>query len=264
MDMATPNQIVFKLRTKVNQQEITPATIGLSLFNQFNAEAEEFLAGSQRRMPLDEVHLEIQDGSYKLSLMLPILVAAALEPDLHKLQKEDSLGDVDPKRAAIVERWQKRARTNPDYLVGIELPEQPFQPIQISKDTDYHTPDEDDWVAVERYVVGTVVDMGGTTAANVHLLNEDTGKRLVAASSENFLREQKENYLYRKMQIHVAAQENVKTNELRDVRLISFVGKGPSYDEAELEAAIAKGTKAWEHVPDSVAWLKGIRGDDDE
>jgi hypothetical protein len=262
--METPNQIAFRLRTKVNQQEITPATIGFSLFNQFNAEVEEFLAGSQRRMPLDEVHVEIQDGSYKLSLMLPILLAAALEPDLHKLQKEDSLGDVDPKRAAIVERWQKRARINPDYLVGIELPEQSFRPIQISKDTDYHTPDEDDWVAVERYVVGTVVDMGGTTAANVHLLNEDTGRRLVAESSENFLREQKENYLYRKVQIHVAAQENVKTNELRDVRLISFVGKGPSYDEAELEAAIAKGTKAWEHVPDSVAWLREVRGGDDE
>jgi hypothetical protein len=98
----------------------------------------------------------------------------------------------------------------------------------------------------------------------VHLLNEDTGKRLVAESSENFLREQKENYLYRKVQIHVAAQENVKTSELKDVRLISFVGNGPSYDEAELEAAIAKGTKAWEQVPDSVAWLKGIRGGDDE
>ena len=82
--------------------------------------------------------------------------------------------------------------------------------------------------------------------------------------SENFLREQKENYLYRKVQIHVAAQENVKSGELREVRLISFVGKGPSYDEAELEAAIAKGTAAWASVPDSVAWLEDVRGGDGE
>jgi hypothetical protein len=262
--MGTPNQIAFRLRAKANQAEITPATIGFSLFNQFNTEVEEFLAGGQRRMPLDEVHVEIQDGSYILRLTLPVLLASALEPDLRKLQKEDSLGEVDPKRAAVVERWQKRARNNPDYFVGIESPEPAFTPIQISKDTDYHTPDEDDWVAVEKYVVGTVVDMGGTTAANVHLLYEDTGKRLVAESSENFLREQKENYLYRKVQIHVAAQENVKSGELRDVRLLSFIGKGPSYDEAELEAAIAKGTKAWANVPDSVAWLAKVRGDDDE
>ena len=40
------------------------------------------------------------------------------------------------------------------------------------------------------------------------------------------------------------------------------IAKGSSYDEAELEAAIAKGTKAWATVPDSVAWLNDIRGGD--
>jgi hypothetical protein len=262
--METPNQITFRLRAKVKQAEITPATIGFSLFNQFNTEVEEFLVGSQRRMPLDEVRLEIQGGSYKLLVILPVMLAAALAPDLRKLQRQGSLGEVDPKRAAIVERWQKRARDEPDYAVSIEPQETEIAPIQISKDTDYHTPEEDDWVAVEKYMVGTVMDMGGITAANVHLVNEVTGKKLVAASSEDFLREQKENYLYRKVQIHVAAQENVKTGELKDVRLISFVGKGPSYDEAELEAAIAKGTTAWANVPDSVAWLRNVRGDGNE
>lgn len=264
MDMGTPNQIAFRLSAKVKQAEITPATIGFSLFNQFNAEVEEFLAGSERRMPLDEVLVEIHDGSYKLLLALPALLATALQPDLNKLQSGDSLGEVDPKRAAVVERWQKRARNNPDYIVTIEPAESALPPIQISKATDFHTPDEDDWVAVEKYVLGTVVDMGGTTSANVHLLNEESGKRLVAASSETFLREQKENFLYQKVQIRVAAQENVKTGDLREVRLISFAGKGPSYDEAELEAAIAKGTAAWANVPDSVAWLKEIRGAENE
>jgi hypothetical protein len=262
--MGTPNQISFTLRAWVNQREVTPATIGFSQFNQFNGEVEEFLAGSQRRAPLDDVRFEIQNGSYKLLLTLPTLLAAAIEPDLHKLHHEDSLGDIDAKRAAVVRVWQKRALLTPDYRVTIDSPERTFKRIEISKDTEYRTPDEDDWVAVEKYVVGTVVDMGGTTAANVHLVNEDTGKRLVAESSEDFLREQKENYLYRKVQIHVAAMENLKSGELRGVRLISFVGKGPSYDEAELEEAISKGTQAWANVPDSVAWVKGVRGSDDE
>ncbi|MGB8369731.1 MAG: hypothetical protein ACLPYZ_07530 [Limisphaerales bacterium] len=262
--MGTANQISFTLRAKVNQREVTPATIGLSLFNQFNSEVEAFLAGGQRRVPLDEVRLEIHDGSYKLLLILPALLAATLEPDLRKLHHEDALGDIDPKRAEVVKQWQKRARTSSDYYVAIDSSEKTFKPIKISRETDYRTPDEDDWVAVEKYAVGTVVDMGGTTAANVHLVNDDTGKRLVALSSEDFLREQKENYLYRKVQVHVSAQENVKTGELRDIRLIAFVGKGPSYDEAELEAAIAKGTKAWAKVPDSVAWLNDMRGSGDE
>jgi len=262
--MRTPNQISFTLRAKVNQREVTPATIGLSLFNQFNSEVEAFLTGGQRRVPLDEVRLVIQDGSYQLWLILPALLAATLEPDLRTLHREDALGDIDPKRAEVVKQWQKRTRVNPDYSVAIDSSEKTFQRIEISKATDYRTPDEDDWVAVEKYVVGTVVDMGGTTAANVHLVNDDTGKRLVAVSSEDFLREQKENYLYRKVQVHVSAQENVKTGELREVRLIAFVGKGPSYDEAELEAVITKGTKAWANVPDSIAWLKNVREGGDE
>jgi hypothetical protein len=264
MSMGTPNQIIFTLRARPNQKEVTPATIGLSLFNQFNTEVEEFLAGNQRRAPLDEVRLEIQDGSYRLLLTLPALLTATLAPDLHKLQREDALGDIDSKRADVVKQWQKRARTSPDYQVTIESTEKAFKPLRISKETDYRTPDEDDWVAVEKYVVGTVVDMGGTTAANVHLVNDDTGKRLVAVSTEDFLRDQRENYLYRKVQVHVSARENTKSGELRDIRLISFVGKGPSYDEVELEAAISKGTKAWAKVPDSVAWLNDMRGKDDE
>jgi len=38
----------------------------------------------------------------------------------------------------------------------------------------------------------------------------------------------------------------------------------PSYDEEELEAAIEKGTRAWADVPDSVAWVREIRGHSDE
>ena len=36
----------------------------------------------------------------------------------------------------------------------------------------------------------------------------------------------------------------------------------PSYDEKELEAFIEKDTKAWADVPDSVAWVREIRGHD--
>jgi hypothetical protein len=37
-------------------------------------------------------------------------------------------------------------------------------------------------------------------------------------------------------------------------------GDAPSYDESELNAAIAKGTSAWADVPDAVAWVREQRG----
>jgi len=262
--MGEPNQISFKLATRVKDQEVTPRTIGFSLFNQFNSEVEAFVAGSQRRAALDEVRVEVREGSYKLLLTLPALVIGLLQPDLQKLDREDSLNEIDPKRAEIIRSWQKRARSTPDFQVEINPDGMGFRPILVTKETDYRTADEDDWVAVEKYLFGTVTDMGGMTTANVHLVNEDTKKRFVAASNESYLREQKENFLYRTVQVHVTAIENMKTGELKEVRLLSFMGNGPSYDEAELEAAIDKGTKAWEDVPDPAAWLRGIRGGDDE
>ena len=262
-DMERIEQIVFTLKALVNDQEVTPATIGFAMFNEFNKEVETFLAGTQRRAALQDVHFEISSGSYKLILTLPALLAATLAPDLQKLQHQEALGEIDPKRAEVVKQWQKRALTT-DYSVAIASTAETFKPVLITKDTEYRAPDEDDWVAVEKYVAGTIVDMGGTTAANVHLLDDASGRRVVAASSEEFLRDQKVNYLYQKVQVHVTARENIKTGKLQDVRLISFVGKGPSYDEAELEAAIAKGTKAWASVPDSAAWLRDIRGGGDE
>jgi hypothetical protein len=258
------DQIAFKLIAKVKDQEVSPKTIGFALFNQFNREVEDFLAGSQRRGAVEEVKVEIQEGSYKLLLLLPALLYASVEPDLRKLQHETALAEIDPKRAEVVKQWQKRARTTPGYRVDIQPESTRLRAIRISSETEYRTLDEDDWVAVEKYIVGTVVDMGGTTAANVHVVNEDTGRRITAESSEDFLRGQKENYLYQKVQMHIAATENVKTGELKDIRLISFVGRGASYDEAELETAIEKGTQAWSKIEDPAQWLKDIRGSGDE
>ena len=43
----------------------------------------------------------------------------------------------------------------------------------------------------------------------------------------------------------------------------AFPAYAPSYDEKELEAFIEKGSKAWADVPDSVAWVRELRGGDD-
>ena len=263
-EMPETRQIAFELKARIAGEEITSRTVGLSVFNRFNHEVEHFISGSGRGVSLDEAHVSVEDGSYRLVVMLPALIAATVEPDVARLQTEDSLDRVDGRRASIVRRWQERARREEGYQVNIESPQRSFQPVRISRETDYHAADQDRWVAVEKYVVGRVVDIGGSTEANVHLVLEDTGKRIKATSSEEYLRDQRENYLYHKVQLQIAAHENTQTGELRDVRLLAFVGEGPSYDERELEELIEKGTRAWSDVPDSVAWVREQRGGYDE
>ncbi len=262
--MPESHQIAFELKARVGGEEISSQTIGITRFNRFNRDVEHFLSGSKRGLPLDEAHVEIKDGSYRLIVDLPAPIAEAVEPDVARLQSEDSLDRLDAGRASVVRSWQERARREEGYQVNIKSLQGAFAPVRISRETDFHDADQDRWVAVEKYVVGQVVDIGGSTEANVHLVLENTGKRIKAVSTEDYLRSQKVNYLYHKVQIQIAAHENMRTGELRDIHLLAFVGQGPSYDERELEGFVEKGTRVWSDVPDSVAWVREQRGSYDE
>lgn len=45
--MNSGRRIEFWITDKVDRVEITPATIGLSRFNEFNRQVEDFIAGAQ-------------------------------------------------------------------------------------------------------------------------------------------------------------------------------------------------------------------------
>jgi hypothetical protein len=55
--MSETPSIEFALHGKVEGVEITPRTIGLSQFNEFNQQVEMFVGGSQK-LKLDQVHVE--------------------------------------------------------------------------------------------------------------------------------------------------------------------------------------------------------------
>lgn len=258
--MTNERQITFVLKATAGGEQVSPRTIDLALFNHFNREVEHFLIGSGHQVPADQIRVSVEEGSYRLVTVLPLAAAMLVEPDVQKLANQDGLRDMDPRRATIVQQWQERARRMPEYRVEISTSNAATQPVVISRETDFHTPDQDEWVAVEKYLRGKVVDLGGTTKANVHLVLEDSGRTLIAESSSDYLREQRENYLYRTVQVRIAAEQNTRTNKLRNERLLAFVGQAPSYDELELNAFVDAGTRAWADVPDAVAWVREQRG----
>jgi len=86
----TPS-IEFVLHGKVAGVDITPKTIGLAQFNEFNQQVEAFISGSAK-LKLDDAHVEIFQSSYVLRVLLPIVVATSLETDLKLMAKEDVLG----------------------------------------------------------------------------------------------------------------------------------------------------------------------------
>jgi hypothetical protein len=118
---------------------------------------------------------------------------------------------------------------------------------------------EDMWVHIEKYLYGKVVDIGGKTRPNVHLELEN-GTLLTIAATQSDLEQGEQNRLYRPALLHITAEENLITGKLRNYKLLEFDAYQPSYDEAEFNLMVKRGTKAWADVPDATEWLETLRG----
>lgn len=257
--MTGSNKIEFVLKGKVDGVEITPDTIGLSRFNEFNRQVEEFLGGSER-LAVDDINLRVEPGSYKLVTLVPLLVSASLAPDLTALGRQDALGEIDPKRAEVISRWQAKAKSNSQLQYAIIPSEEGVPSIQLNSQTDFRIGEIVPWVKVEKYLFGTVMDMGGAQKANVHIRLEDSGKVVRIGTNQGYLHDQQENRLYRKVLVRVEARQHHRTGELRHLRLLSFEDYRPRYDEDALDRFAAAGKKAWAEVPDASRWVTELRG----
>jgi hypothetical protein len=239
---------------------ITPRTIGLSQFNEFNQQVESFIAGREK-LKLDQVHVAVEEGSYVLRAFLPAVVATIINTDLQLLAREDSLGEIDPRRAEVLQKWQARAKTNPDQVYEVRPKEQGLPQLRIAPNTDFRTGDVIPWVAVEKFLFGQVLDMGGAQRANIHLRLAKGGRVLLVNASQGYLRDQVENRLYHKALLHVRAEQHFRTGDLRNIQLISFVDYRPGYNEEALERFADKGAEAWADIPDAAAWVRELRED---
>lgn len=250
------HELRFAVSDRIHDVEVAPAHVPLALLGEFQRDVSEFLRGSGRDVDPMQVQVSIEEGS--LAFVASGLIAATtLWVDLDRLQSPDSLSLIDPKRAAVVERWQSAARQKPSRRYAVQ--EQGKKTLfSVDKTTDYRRT-EDVWVSVEKYLHGKIVDWGGKTKANVHLELEN-GKTLTVESSQNLIAQEEHNLVYRQALLHVTAEENLVTGDLRNLRLLAFEHYQPAYDDDEFKRMVERGTQAWASVDDSSAWLESLRG----
>lgn len=250
------NQLRFAVSDLINDVEVGPAHVPLALLGEFQKDVSEFLKGSSRDVDPMEVQVSIETGSLAFAAS-GLLAATTLWADLEHLKSADSLSLIDSKRASVVERWQSSARQNSNrrYLVA-DHSAKVFLSIDAKSN---FTKIEDAWVHVEKYLHGKVVDMGGKTKANVHLELEN-GLTMTIASSHDLLAQDEQNRLYRSALLHVTAEENLLTGELRNLRLLAFEAHQPSYDDDEFKRMVERGTQAWGEVTNATDWVETLRG----
>lgn len=238
----------------VDGTPVSPSSMPVGLLSQFHDQVARFLKGAHADVDIDTLRVSIESGSYKLVLPTMALVAG-LASDL-ALLRSGNIDDMDIKRAAVIEEWQKAAQRLKTRRYAVQL--DAAQPVNIHAGSHFERHDNAMWATVEKYIHGQVVDLGGKKP-NLHLQLAD-GRMLKVGTSQDQVLHVEKNPVYRTALLRVRAEEDIATGKLRNVHLIEFVNYTPAFDPQSFAAMVAKGRKAWADVPDASQWVEEQRG----
>ncbi|MGV8869310.1 MAG: hypothetical protein ACOH2S_20515 [Janthinobacterium svalbardensis] len=255
--MEPSDQLSFSVTDSVDDIPISPKRVPLSLLGEFQKDVSDFLKGSNRDAKPSDVMVSVESGSLAL-VASGLLAVTALWSDVSHMHSSYSLSLIDDNRAKILEKWQQKARENPNrsYKVSDKIS---GTSINIDSHSNFHQ-EKNIWMEVEKYLLGTITDLGGLSKPNIHVVLNDGTTVTVSANKNQLLNEEK-NLVYRELLLHVNAEENLISKQLRNIRLIEFENYQPSFDEEEFNRMTERGAVAWADVQDAGLWVDKLRGE---
>lgn len=236
---------------EIDGKPISLDCVPLSLLREFAKEAEQFLRGSEAESADDEIVVKVETGSLAVEEIHPSQDSAYR--DVVLLEASNDVANIDQVRASIVLKWQRKAQAKSTRRYGIT---DGVSVVWVNHNTSYFASDHSMWLPVTRKIVGEIQDMGGARKANIHIATRNG--ILVVAADQKILAEEKDNRLYKKVLISIAAEENTATGELRHPRLIRFESYAPSSQSESMERMKSVGSDVWKDV-DAVDWVRRNR-----
>lgn len=249
-----PQSLRIAIREETEGYSISPARIPLRTLRTFASDVEQLTRGDGQHRSLT---VAVEEGSF--ALQLTPFTNDGLQRDLTALALTRLTDHLNARRKAIIERWQRWAKSKGRRLsFVIDAPYLPA-PIVIDRSSDLHSEDADHWVRVERYVRGEVYEAGGAHDPNVHVRLPD-GTPLIVAARREQLAAEPTNRLFKHVMVRFEAEYNVLTREYRDARLIAFGDYMAEPDLEQMKKLWARGAEAWADVPNAQAWVDDVRG----
>jgi hypothetical protein len=235
---------------------ITPERVPLAVLRDFARDVDDFLKGDGRQFDTGAMDVAVVKGS--LGIETAPTAHPPLIQDLLKLASDELIDSLNNRRKEVVARWQKLAKSA--RKIRVEISSLALrQSIVINAQSDYRADDADQWVHVERYLRGEIVDLGGKNSANAHVVLPD-GKTLLVEAHKDVIRAEKINRLYKTAMVRIRAEYNVLTREYRNAQLIEFADYDNKLDSQALSRLTERGTKAWRDVANASAWVDDLRG----
>lgn len=252
-------ELEFKFEDVGAGQPVTSKTVDLPTLRLFLQEIEELIKGDEPGASLADSRVRIEDASVRIVALVASLLAADYQADMARLSEKFDLDVIQLKRAKIIERWQGRVQRSPSrsYSLGA-TPRSPE--IRIQSTSQFQHGSENAWVSVEKYITGRILDAGGKQDPNVHLELSESGKTIRVDATEQQLGGEKDNLLYKVVSLRVQAEQNLRSKDLRNVRLIQFLPQSAEVDEQALAALWQKGRTAWKDVESAAGWVEVLRG----
>lgn len=252
--MLLSDVLKFSIEDRIDDVDVMPSHVPLSLLGEFQRDVSEFLRGSSKDVDPAHVIISIEKGSLTF-VAKGLMAAAGLWTDMSYLHDATGQAPIDPKRAEVLEKWQRLAHKTQDRKYVLADSSNRIL-IEVGAHTNFHAQGDSDWVPVEKYIEGVVMDMGGLNKPNIHL-KVGSGPLLTIAATRDQLATEEKNLIYHSVQLRVSAEENLRTGDLRNYSLMSFDVADREWDEVAFKKMVEKGTQAWADVPDS--WLEDLR-----
>ena len=251
-----PQSLLISVHDESGGYEISPDKVPLAILRAFVKDVEDLLRGDGTDVDLQALDVGVVKGS--LAIQTAPIASPGLLRDLLQLAGSEHLDGLDRKRREVIERWQKQARGVRRCVFRIAASGIP-RGISIGPATDFHADDADQWVQVERYLQGEIVEMGGLKKVNAHIRLQD-GTLIPVESDRDFFRSDTVNRLYKIAMARIRAEYNVVTRKYRNARLLGFEEHQQALDEAQLQRLMERGAKAWRDVPSASDWVDSLRG----
>ena len=220
----------------VDNHKLTPMDVDIDEIKEILVDIEVLLypeRNEKSKRPL--ISYKIDEGSAKHLFYVPITAALSLNGVIGEIDNRKSIEFLDYKRAAIIEKFQKRAKLN-NWEITISTSSTDKKSLKIDNTTHYFNVSPD-FIETEFYLYGEIYQEGGISP-NIHIITKEFGKLTISATKEQLL--EGDQKLYKIYGVKASAEKNLNDNKLFDLTLIKFIDYNPEFDKDELNLLIEK------------------------
>ncbi len=251
--------VKLRLHGKFEGGVVSTKHVPLSLLSEFTEATKAFVKGGESQGLEEDPQIAIVEGS----LVHRVLAAPAVLAVAIALFAKDpqALWKADPARAKALVTL--KAITQKHGGTGVTL-RTDTEVLEITPRTKLERAERPEaWVQVTRYLRGTVVEMGGANACNLHLRPAEGGSLVKIAATQEQMRGK--DWLYEPVLVHISARRHLVTKEEADHKLIKLVGPlGRIPVEERLKRLTDAHRGRWEGITDAVGYVRSLRDDGGE